>query len=328
MAVEKTLALGALLWIAATSMAAAGELDNSIFSSGWDANGNKFVRNLGGLTNVTTTTTTTNSDGSRTVNSSTIGPATNPTPGGPPGNAAQADAFLNFGNADYAEAKSLTTGNPQGWFTSPVVKNFYGGVPNAQQRQEFTDAVVRDVTRAYKLSGLDIKLTTDPNVNAAHALAVVSGASSTAVPNAIGITDVGNSGFSFIDKFGSATSIDQLQWAIAHNITHELMHAFGVAAHDDQTGAYLDSAITPWSLLLDPNARLSPQAVDDLSNLNWRTNGSGSNTYGAELMGPVNPDGDRQIAPSPVPEPTTLAFWGLAATALTLRVRRRRGQSS
>ena len=330
MAAQKTFALGMLVWLAASTTAVASDLPNGFFSSGWDANGNAVAPtvNLGilaGASNLSITeTTTTTANGVTSVNSANLGPAPTPTPSAPAPSSGTADAFLNFGNSSYVEANALTTGNPQGWFTSPVVEKFYGGVPNAQQRQDFSNAVMNDVQQAYSLSGLNIKLTTDPTVTAAHALSVVSGASYAANANAIGITDVGNSGFSFIDKFGTANSINQLEWAVAHNVTHELMHAFGVAQHDDQTGTYLDSAITPWSLLFDPNARLSPAAVADLQKLNWDTNSNGSTSYGAEMAGPANIDGDQLTGPSPVPEPTTLAFWGLAATALTVRIRTRR----
>ena len=79
---------------------------------------------------------------------------------------------------------------------------------------------------------------------------------------------IGNSGFGFIDNLNYAQSTDQLAWAVAHNISHELMHAFGVAVHHDQTGTYLDSATATWSLLIDPNTTFSPAAVQDiLSNL-------------------------------------------------------------
>ena len=43
------------------------------------------------------------------------------------------------------------------------------------------------------------------------------------------MTQVGGNGFSFIDQIApSAHSLDQLEWIVAHNISHELMLAFGV----------------------------------------------------------------------------------------------------
>jgi hypothetical protein len=44
---------------------------------------------------------------------------------------------------------------------------------------------------------------------------------------------VGGNGFSFIDKLSYATTPDQLAWAVAHNVAHELMHSFGVAIHPE-----------------------------------------------------------------------------------------------
>src|SRR5262249_51245370 len=137
------------------------------------------------------------------------------------------DAVINLGNAPYAEADSLTTGNGQPWNTSPVVRQAFGGQPDAQQQADFTSTVVQRVEQTFQKSGLSVNLTTDPNAGASHMLSVVAGTSYTANPDAIGITDVGRNGFSFIDKLTYANSVDQLEWAVAHNVTHELMHAFG-----------------------------------------------------------------------------------------------------
>ena len=73
---------------------------------------------------------------------------------------------------------------------------------------------------------------------------------------------MGASGFGFIDKLSYATTPDQLAWAVAHNVSHELMHALGVATHPDQTGQYLEFGRGGrGQMLTEPNARLSPQAV-------------------------------------------------------------------
>jgi len=328
MPAEKSFALGALVLLAASTTASAVEFSNSVFTSRWNAQGNEVTTTVNNTVTINSATLgsapapppplpATPTINPVSVNSATLGPAT--TPMAAP--AAAADAFLNFGNAPYSEAGTLTTGTPGAWYLSPAVQALYGGTPNAQQQQQFTSAVLKDVVQTYQASGLKLNLTTDPNATAAHSLSVVSGASYAANSQAIGITDVGNSGFSFIDKFGVPNSADQLEWAVAHNISHELMHAFGVGTHHDQTGTYLDAAITPWSLLMDPNARLSPAAVSDLQTHKWDVNSNGSSTYGAEYAGSLT---GAEIASQPVPEPGTVAFWGLAALAMTAKVRRRR----
>ena len=105
--------------------------------------------------------------------------------------------------------RSLTSGNPQSWYQQP-------GRPGRLQRHAHRGPAVglhrrgrcRPSTHAYATpAGLNISLTTDPTQNYAHTLSVVSGASYNANPNAIGITDVGNDGFSFIDKFGQAQEL-------------------------------------------------------------------------------------------------------------------------
>ncbi len=347
MPAEKSFAWGVLVLLAATTTASAVEVSNSVFTSRWNAEGNQVT------TTVTITSSTLNSapapsvpetslpaavPTNHSVNSATLGPASTPTVAP----AAAADAFLNFGGSPYVESASLATGSPAAWYLSPTVKALFGGTPNAQQQQQFVDAVVADVTKTYQLSGLDIKLTTNPAATAAHSLSAVSGASYAANDQAIGITDVGNSGFSFIDKFGVPTSVDQLEWAVAHNISHELMHAFGVATHHDESGKFLDAAITPWSLLVDKNARLSSDAVADLKTHRWNVNTNGSSSYSAEMASlghPTHTHGcscqrcrhgamagpviSAEMA-SPIPEPTTVALWGLATVALIVQARRRR----
>jgi hypothetical protein len=149
-------------------------------------------------------------------------------------------------------------------------------------------------------------------------MSIVSGASYGPNPNAIGITDVGANGFSFIDKLSYASSLPELEWAVAHNLTHEIMHAFGVGYHPDQTGNYLDAATATWSLLTSPSATLSPAAVQAIVAKNLGRNGDVSGAVGGELM----IDGDQEIL-APVPEPSTIALWGLAAAALAYHGRRR-----
>ncbi len=221
---------------------------------------------------------------------------------------ATADAYINFGNGPYPESSALTTGGAQPWYTSPTVEKFYGGQqPNAQQQAAFENTVLQDVQTTFKLSGgLNPNLTIDPSVSANHTLSVVSNTSNGSNPNAIGITDVGRNGFSFIDKLTGAQSLNDLEWAVAHNVAHELMHAFGVAAHDDKTGQYLDSATATWSLLTNPNTTFSQAAIDDIRSRNFDPSNTNSASLGAEQI-----DGDLEIVPSPVPEPTTLVMWGM-----------------
>jgi hypothetical protein len=248
------------------------------------------------------------------------------------------DAFLNFGNGAYAESGTLTTGTIQAWYNSSTVTHVFGGTPTAQQQADFTNTVLKDVQQTYQLSGIPLNLTLDSNAHAAHTLSVVSGASFAPNPSAIGITDVGGSGFSFIDNLNYAPSTDQLAWAVAHNISHELMHAFGVAVHHDQTGTYLDTATATWSLLTNPNTTFSPAAVQDiLSNLAQAHSDAALQT-GAELLGlpplphkpgcqcPLCRRGYQLLgvpSPAPVPEPATWALWGLGSAVALIHMNRK-----
>jgi hypothetical protein len=257
-------------------------------------------------------------------------------------------AFINFGNAPYAETSNLTTGNPQAWYNSPAVTSAFGGTPNTGQQAGFTQSVLADIQHTFQISGMNINLTTDPTVQTQHMLSVVSGVSYPSNPAAIGITDVGANGFGFIDKLAYANSPDQLAWAVAHNISHELMHALGVATHPDQTGQYLDAATASWQMLTDPNAKFSPQAVQMM--LAAGGNAGLTSTVGAELLSlsqhhvncncqfcqmmrkmglntslilkGTGADG-AQLLEAPVPEPATLAIWTVASLGGLVVLRRR-----
>ncbi len=179
------------------------------------------------------------------------------------------DAYLNMSDTGYADAASLTAGNAHPWYTSPVVDQFYGGEPNAQQQADFERTVAIRVMDTYRKSGLDLQLTNNPNDPVPHTLSVVSGTSSPLNPSAVGITNIGGSGFTFIDGLKYANTLDQLEWAVAHNVAHELMHAFG-GGHHDTTGQYLDAAVTNWDTLINPNATFSPDAVAELRTKDFR----------------------------------------------------------
>ena len=223
-----------------------------------------------------------------------------------------ADAYLNFGGSSYLESSMLTTGTIQPWYTSPSVTKFFGGAsPNTQQQASFENQVLQDVQQTFASSNLFPKLTLDPNAPANHTISIISGASYGPNPNAIGITDVGHNGFDFIDKFSAASSLTDLETAVAKNVSHELMHAFGVGIHPDQTGNYIDAGTASWSLLTNPNSMFSPAAASLIAATGFGQNVSSSSTS-AQLI-----DGQQEILAAPVPEPATVTIWvvGLAGIA-------------
>jgi hypothetical protein len=240
-----------------------------------------------------------------------------PPPSVPANSGTPYNAFINMGTGPFPEANTLTTGGAQPWYDSPAVQTVFGGTPTLQQQTSFENAVLQDVQSTYHLSGINLNVTLDPSVPAAHTISVVSGTTYPSNAGVIGITDVGNNGFSFIDnlKYAQAGQITDLEWALAHNISHELMHAFGVAVHHDQTGQYLDTASATWSLLTNPNSIFSPAAVADIqAHLSGAVSASGT---GAEVI-----DGDQKILAQPVPEPSTIALWALGAIGVVVRYRR------
>ena len=235
-----------------------------------------------------------------------------PAPAAAPAQGGMVDAFLNFGTGPYSEASAITTGGAQAWFLSPQVNSLFGGTPNAQQQQDFVNTVAQRVEQAFQLSGVPLTLSTNPNVPAAHVLSIVSGTSSAFTNGAIGETDIGRNGFSFIDHIaGAAQNVDQLQWILAHNIAHELMLAFGVPEIHDQSGNYIDSTKANISMMLNPNATFSSGAAQDLLSKNF---------LNSVPLGSAQP---QLVDAQPVPEPATVAVWGLVAVG-ALVVRRRR----
>lgn len=232
---------------------------------------------------------------------------------------AMVDAFINMGTGPYPGDSLITTGGTQPWYDSTKLNSFFGGQPNAQQRADFAQAVIQDVQQTFQLSGVPVSLTGDPNVPAAHTLSLVSNTQAQLAPNAIGMTQMGASGFSFIDQIaGSAQNLTQLQWIVAHNISHELMLAFGVGEDHDTTGNYIDARDATWAMMTDPNATFSPSAVQDLLSKNFQ-----SSTV------PLSGQAAQVLDVQPVPEPTTLACWALAGTiAVVVRHRRTRRASA
>ena len=58
-----------------------------------------------------------------------------------------------------------------------------------------------------------------------------------------------------------AQNLDQLEWIVAHNLSHELMLAFGVGENYDHTGNYIDAPVANWAMMTSPNATFSPAAA-------------------------------------------------------------------
>jgi hypothetical protein len=235
------------------------------------------------------------------------------------------DALINFSGGPYPEASTLTTGNAQPWYTSSAVTHAFGGTPSAGQQSAFEAEVLSTIQKTYNNAGLNISLTTNPNQPAAHVESVVSGTSYGPNNNAIGITDVGHDGFSFIDKFTAAQTPDQLAIAIGHNLAHELMHAFGLANHPEASGPYVDAASTTFANLSDPSIGFSSAAAQLLSSLNFQATGNSilAGGSGAQLI-----DGDQVLTnATPTPEPATLALWMVAGGLVVAHRRVRSGQA-
>ena len=218
------------------------------------------------------------------------------------------DAFINLGGGPYPNAGSLTTGNAAPWFLSAPVQALYGGTPTPQQRTDFDNAVIQRVGQTFQQSGINLSLTGDPNAAAAHTISVVSNTANPTNGQAIGMTYIGGNGFHFIDQSAqSAQTVNQLEWIVAHNVSHELMLAFGVPENHDTTGHFIDARNADLSMMIDPNARFSSGAVQDLLSRNFQSNSSSPVLMGAQLL-------DAPL----VPEPSTVALWVLAGSAFLL----------
>lgn len=234
----------------------------------------------------------------------------------PPMGQATADAFLNLGGGPYAGEASVTRGGAQVWWNSPQVNRLFGGPPGDQSRTNFEQLVKSRVDRTFALSGVPVTLTTDRSVPAAHTLSLVSNTASPELPIAIGMTQLGGDGFTFIDQAGRvANNVDQLAWIVAHNLAHELMLAFGVPEVHDATGNFIDARNATWRMMTDPNAVFSESAVRDLLSRDFRAR---NNFF--LLAAQV-------IDPAPVPEPATIALWS-ASTLAVFFIRARKARKS
>jgi hypothetical protein len=225
-----------------------------------------------------------------------------------------AQAFINVGSGPYPQAAAITTGGAQPWYNSAQVTSLFGGQPTAQQIQSFDSAILQRVQQTFSQSGVTVNLTQDPNTPALHTLSLVSGTGAATLPSAIGMTQVGGNGFSFIDQIApSAHSLDQLEWIAAHNISHELMLAFGVPETFDKSGNFVDSKIADWAMMVNPNATFSTDASQAIN----QALGSPQDQAGF-----TSQLGAQEVNPAPIPEPTTVAIWGLAALAIVVSRRR------
>ena len=197
--------------------------------------------------------------------------ATAPPPS-PPAAPTRADAYLDFGGGPYPAADRLLQGSAAPWYNSPVVQKLYGGLPTPDQQKSFADTVLQKVEDTYAKSGLTVHLS-DSAGPAAHTLSVVSGAGYNGNNKAIGVADVKGDGFTFVDKFGVVGSVNDLETAVANNIAHELMHAFGVD-HEGLGSSTIDAGHADWSMLTDPNATFSADAAALLANATSRAAGT------------------------------------------------------
>ena len=187
------------------------------------------------------------------------------------------DAFINLGNGPYPLQSTITTGNAQPWYSSSQISSLFGGQPTSQQIQSFDNTILQRVQQTFSQSGVNVTLTDNPSVAALHTLSLVSNTSAASLPTAIGMTQVGGSGFSFIDHIASsAQSLDQLEWIVAHNISHELMLAFGVPENYDTTGNFVDSRMANWAMMVSPTSTFSPAAAQALDQALAAQNGGNS----------------------------------------------------
>ncbi len=330
MTAAKTLALGAILVGAAALSAKADSMTNgstqwTLWSSGSDLFGNMGPAPVASLPapapqaswNVAPAPVNTISNASPMLapalpTFSAPAPMPTPTPTATGSAAPSYDAYINLGNGPYPNSGFLTTGNAQPWYNSQQITSLFGGQPNAQQQAAFDSAVLQRVQQTFALSGVPVTLTNDPNASAAHTLSVVSNTTSSWGP-LLGLTQVGTNGFDFVDQAAkSSSSVDQLEWIVAHNVAHELMLAFGVGENYDKSGNFIDAPIANWSMLVDPNAQFSQAASQALLNSTMMGTSGSLNALGAQ-----------SVATQAVPEPATMAVWTISLGGFWLARARR-----
>jgi hypothetical protein len=249
-------------------------------------------------------------------------PVTTPTRSRP------ADAFLNFTDGPYPAAHRLADGTPEAWYRSPVVSDLLGREPNDSERYEFKSDVLSKVEDSFRKSGLEVDLTLDPG-SAAHTLSVVSGALAVDNPDAIGIADIGGDGFTFIDNFASDSiaTMSDLETALANNISHELMHAFGVEYHDE-SGTTIDSGRINWDLLTSDELEFSDEAVGLLSSRDFQQRWDDGLLASHQVAGHGTGCSCHPNGALATPEPATLAMWTMTLVGAAWSGRRWRQRRS
>ena len=175
--------------------------------------------------------------------------------------------------------------------TARQLTSLFGGQPTAQQIQSFDNTILQRVQQTFSQSGISVTLTENPNVPALHTISLVSNTASATLPSAIGMTQVGGNGFSFIDQIApSAQSLDQLEWIVAHNISHELMLAFGVPENYDTTGNFIDSKMANWAMMVNPNCDVQHAAAQAITQaLASQNQAAGGSLLGAQEFNPSPP---------------------------------------
>lgn len=238
-----------------------------------------------------------------------------------------ADAYLNFSDGPFPGAESLADGSPSAWHQSPVVADLLGRAPNPQEQQGFKADVLAKVEDRFRSSGIDVDLTIDPEP-AAHTLSIVSGALAKDNPEAIGLADIGGDGFTFLDNFDTDAidSVDDLETAVANNISHELMHTFGIDFHHE-SGETIDSGTIRWDLLADDDLAFSQDAVALLSSADFQDRWDDLLLAGAQLPSHGQGCSCHPNAAHATPEPATLAMWAITLIGASWSGRRwRRGR--
>jgi hypothetical protein len=252
------------------------------------------------------------------------------------------NAYVNFDGLTYPDAPGLiNVGAIAPWYSSPALTRFYGGhVPGIEDRQTFTQGVFEKVRQIFDSSGLQrVSLTSSPTDRAGHTISVISGASYDGSGDILGMTYTGGSGFSFLDNFQHLTidSAETLELALAKNIAHELMHAFG-GDHVHGMGPSIDVAHTTWESLTSrspESMRFSSEAAGNISAVLDGTQSLASlglasgeriklaHRIGCDCTG-CGASAQTVISPQPVPEPSTFLFGAVAILGAVVWHRRGR----